>query len=366
MDQRCTHLVGSHADAGTLCDWLISSGICSPSNLDTGVYTIDFSSVPLQVRILTNTQNNGRIEAHEVYRAVIKLLEEEEKNAFDRSSFNASSFPYSDYVYRNTSFKVPWLFSDCSSPENRNISLMEAVASNISLFKSELAQNGLLQGTKEFNEALAKRLANYILDHNELNIKRALLSSQEWTTVEVLSQSHEADCSEFSRIYYEICRLAGLDAKIVQVINLSNNKRSYHFVVALYLNPTNHTEITFVDLTTSQPFLTSPPQLWVEVPPTSVLAYYWMNKGYMFPRNLSQDGPPWYEIAKASYLTALNYDPNLPLIHYNLGGLYFLLYNQTHELHYLKSATKYFEKAHELDPSDTTFLGALNLLQFSQ
>lgn len=351
MNPSCTHLAEDHADAATLCNWMITSGIRSVSQIDTGVQTIDFASSPPHVETLANTQSNGVLEASEVYSAAIDVLEKEEDCAFASSFFTDAAFLYANYVAQNTSLRVPWLL---------NRSLMSQIAPHISSIKSELLQKGLVPQTLDYNLALARALADYIVNPQGLAVSRTHIASQEWTAAEVLTQSKEADCTEFSAVYYELCRLAGLDANIVEVIINSSGFREYHICVGLRLNPSDSNDITFVDLTRTNPIHSVPPREWVFIPDLTAVAYYRMNLGLKPPKSvfaLGEDAK--FNFAEKQYQIASSLDPDLPLLNYNTGKLY--KYYGHPEL-----ALPYFQRAVEFEPDNVLFAHALSSLVIMQ
>ena len=368
MQAICAALQNESGDAARLCDWILSNGFRVISEIDTGVETIDFVSQPAHVEIIGNTRGDGVLNAQEIFSSVIDLLEGEEMNAV--SSFSFSSFERIGFTSQNTSFVVPWLLSE-------NSQLINQISSRLTNFKSELRDSGLEEGSREFNFNLAEKIASYIVDPEGLNVRRSVIALQEWTAEEALTSSHQADCSEFSMIFYELSRLAGLDANIINVIKNSSGIREYHFLVGLRLNPGAPNEITFVDLTKSNPFIATPPQEWVFAPKLSMVAYYHMNLGLMPPQSVVNTGDEArFQYAENQYRIGLNYDPDLPLLHYNMGKLYkcaglnyncdlpLSQYNLVQWNDQLSLAESYFKRSLELDPDDPQTANELSSLTF--
>lgn len=346
MDPKCTHLSGVSADAAALCDWMISSGLRTPENIDSGVQRINFISVPPQVETIEDTRGNGVLESGEVFSAAIELLEVEENRAFAASSFTENSFPWSDFVYRNTSFRVPWLFTDRSDSENINTELMELVGSRIQAIKNNLAEKNLSPDTLEYDKALAEKLYEYISSENGLGISRSPLGMVrvEQSLTELLTGSRVGDCTELSTLYFELCRIAGLNAHIVQVTVNGQGEQDQHMCVVLRLNTENPDEIIFADLQRASPFLTIPPREWVELPDLDVAAYFRIQRGVRPPLHLRPASEEQFVFKLNEYQTALTYDEYLPLAYYNIGNLY-------NRNGLIEEARGYFEKVLQLYPS---------------
>lgn len=336
MDPICAPLQSISADVANLCDRMISQGLRTTSQIDTGVKSVDFVSSPPSQYTLANSKANNVLEKAEVYSAVIGLLEKEEFAAFQSSSFTTNSFPFSNYVSLNTSFMVPWLLS-------KDTPLLTRIASHIGSLKSQLSQQYAL-GSSDYNTTLAKSLTQYVKDPKGLNVRHMQCASREWTAHEAITQSHEADCSEFALIYYELCRLAGLDAKIAQVTVNSHGVSSYHLCVALHLDHNNPSAVTLVDLTRLQPFGIGHRE-WVELPKLSVVAYYYMNRGLQPP---AQTPEARFQFARQSLETAMALDGTLPLVHFNMGNLYYQFRTLGND--FLLTARMYLEESLKLDP----------------
>jgi len=340
MHDDCTHLTND-SDAATLCDRILSSNIRTLHEMDTG---------------------NGVLEVQEIFSSAIEILETEESAVFESSSFTEASLPFSDYIAHNTSFKVPWLLSDHVSSTPTNFSLMSRISSDIRLIKEKLQNNGLSPDTFEYNLALAKALADYIIDNNGFNIHRVISSSQEWTVVESLTRSHEADCSELSMIYYELCRLAGLNARIIQIVtDRYGNYRANHVCVALYLDRENHDTLTMVDLVEPTPFLPTPHQEWTAISKLDVMSLYRMNLGLKPPSTIVEEGAAAvFKFGLNELFTALSYSPCLPLLLYNIGRHYMNYVYMGNN--FIDIAKSYFERALLLDPDDPFIRGELDLI----
>lgn len=357
MDPKCTHLAGVSADAATLCDWMISQGLRTARDIDTGVQRINFVSTPPQVEVLDDTRSNGVLEAGEVFSAAIDLLETEESSAFAASSFTENSFPWSDFVSQNTSFRVPWLFTERPSAGTVNTELMERIGSHIQSIKNCLAEDNILPDTLEYNTALAKKLYEYIVDESSLGISRNPLGMVrvELSLTELLTGSRVGDCTELSTLYFELCRIAGLDARIAQVTVNSEGEQDQHMCVTLRLNPENPDEITFADLQRASPFPMITPREWVELPDLDVAAYFRIQRGVRPPRHLTRGSEEQFRFKMSEYRTALTYDEYLPLAYYNIGNLY-----RTRGL--LEAARGYFERVLQLYPGYPLTTEELNLL----
>lgn len=357
MNPKCTHLAGVSTDAATLCDWILSSGIRTARDIDTGVQRINFVSTPPQVEMIEDTRGNGVLEAGEVLSAAIELLETEENSAFASSSFTENSFSWSNFVSQNTSFRVPWLFTDRPGEGTVNTELMERVGSHIQSIKNRLAEDGLVSNTLKYNTALAKKLYEYISDENGLGISRNDLGMvrEELSVTELLTRSRVGDCTELSTIYFELCRIAGLDAGIAQVTVNNQGEHDQHMCVILRLDPENPDEITFADLQRASPFPLIPPREWVELPDLDVAAYFRIQRGVRPPRYLRPESEEQFRFKLGEFQTALTYDENLPLAYYNMGNLY-----RTRGL--LETAREYFEKVLQLYPEYPLTTEELNLV----
>ncbi len=342
MDPLCAHLVSQDPDEALLCDHLLMSGTMSAADMDTGAAFVNFSGSAPYLDTLPDTAGNGIMERQEIRSAVVSALEEEESRAFQTSSFTAESFPFSNFVSQNTSIRVPWLLS--TSLTGQNLSLMSELSSDVSSIKNKLISDGHSLNTVAGRRALAQSLIGLIMDADKLGVKNVPLASQEWTTLEVLTVSHEADCSEFSMLFYELCRIAGLDARMIEETVDDNGFNSSHMMIALRLDPNDADDITFVDLTRTDAIRSAPPVQWVPLPDISVIAYYHMNLGLKPPQNVVSSGAQArFDFVLGQYETAQDYDPNLPLVYINIGKLYRrALENDL--------ADHYFNMAYALDP----------------
>lgn len=372
MIPACESLHNVDTDAANLCDFMISSGQRTMAQIDTGVERINFAASPPHIEAVAGTQRNGVPEVQEVRNSVLDLLENEEMNALALSSFTNESFPVSNYVCQNTGFRVPYLFTDHEPSQSINIALLSQIASHISSFKADLLEQGLMEGSKEFNCALIEKLASFIVDPNGLNVVLTYVVPQvwgEWTVVETLTQSHRADCSEYSMLLYEFSRLAGIDGQFVQVIKDTEIGAKNHIIVEFRLNPADSGEITFVDLTKPNPILSAAPGQWVFIPRLGMIAYYHMNLGLLPPQSItSKEVWDVFRFARGEYETGLSLSPDLPLLYYSLGKLYNqyaalcdhgeLLppgsnYECTSQEFYQK-AGQYFTRTVELDPDNVS------------
>lgn len=356
MNVNCTHLTNDQ-DAALLCNWLISSGLRSAAQMDAGVPYVNFNATPVQIDTLSNTNGNGVLEASEIYSATIEVLEAEEERNFAIDNYSNDFLSFNNFVLDNTSFRIPWLFV-----ENRTLS--ENIDDQLSTINEALNQKGLSENTRAYNLALAKMIADYIFAQDGLNISVAPLThqntplaSQEWTALEVAIQSHEADCSEFAMLFYELCRLAGLDARIALVTRNHNGTDIYHFCVALHLDPNNPDDVTLVDLTKNNPFSYPAPQEWVEIPKLSFIAYYHMNLGLTPPASvIAQGEQARYEFAQDQFNRGMVYDPYVALLQYNMGKIH---YHYGHP----ELALPYLQEAHELDLDNTMIANQLSLVK---
>jgi tetratricopeptide (TPR) repeat protein len=346
MDPKCTHLTSISSDAATLCNWMLSSGIRTVEDIDTGVQRINFVSTPPQVEMIDGTRGNNVLEAGEIFSAAIELLETEEISAFAASSFTAGSFPWSDFVSQNTSLRVPWLFTEHPGSETVNTELMAGVASRIQAIKNKLAEDGLLPNTLKYNAALARKLYEYISDENGLGVSRNPLGMVrvELSLTELLTGSRVGDCTELSVLYFELCRIAGLDARIAQVTINNEGEYDQHMCVTLRLDPENPDDITFADLQRASPFSVLTPREWVDLPDLDVAAYFRIQRGVRPPLYLRPRSEEQFRFKLGEYQTALTYDENLPLAHYNIGKLYF-------DNGSLETARRYFERVLQLYPA---------------
>lgn len=282
--------------------------------------------------ICTALQSPG---GEETYSTAIDILEEEESLAFASSSYSAGSFSTADCIAQNTSFRVPWLLSS-------NHQVLADVASRVNGFATDTAQ-AHSAGSRNYNRTLARSLMRYVTAEDGLAVRRVQLASQEWTALEVITQSHEADCSEFAMIYYELCRLAGLDASIVQVTVNNYGVPVYHFCVGLRLDPASD-DVTLVDLTQPQPFDIQHRE-WVEMPKSSFVAYYYMNRAIQPPTQVRAEQ---FEFARKNLETAMAIDGDLPLVLFNLGNIYYQFRDLGSD--FLQSAKHYLEESIRLDP----------------
>ncbi len=329
MSPTCPQLSG---DAATLYDWHISSGVSSLADIDVGVPKIDFTASPPHTEIISETVENGCPEAGEVLSRTIAVLQEEERNAFATSSFTLDSFPYSSFVSQNTTFRAGWFLAEQLPSRPLNTSLLEKISSRISSIKNEIAQSGLSSDSVEYNRALAKTLADYVLASNGLGVTRALGNApSETSVVETLTGTRVGDCTELSMIFVELCRLAGLDARFVAVTVDNTGRRVDHMCVALHLDPAHPDDVTLADLAWASPFLASPHREWVETSDLAAAANYRMSRGARPPAEYHE---PLYNGVYAAmsdrlfnfklgeYMAALSYDPSLPLIYFNISELY--------------------------------------------
>lgn len=273
--------------------------------------------------------------SEETYASAIDALEQEESLAFASSSYSAGSFSIADCIAQNTSFRVPWLFST-------NPQLLRNVASRINELRSEAAE-GHSEDSRGYNRALARSLMRYVTATDGLAVRKVEHASQEWTALEAIASSHEADCSEFASIYYELCRLAGLDASLVKVTVNNYGATVYHFCVGLRLDPASD-EFTLVDLTQPQPFDIQHRE-WMEIPKSSFVAYYYMNRAIQPPMS---DRAAQFQFARQNLETAMAIDGDLSLVLFNLGNVYYQFRDLGTD--FLLSAKHYLEESIRLDP----------------
>lgn len=358
MNPACEPLQTVNTDAAALCNWLILSCTRTLDQIDRGVQFVNFVDSPPHIETVADTADNGVLEAQEVFNAIIEVLEQEESNAFARSSFSVASFLHSDFVLDNTSFRVPTLLSYHAPGIARNTALMTQIAGDIGEMKERISENGNTTGTAGYNRALAEELVNYIRSGEHFVIEHSIREAlHELNVVELLTSTALADCTEFSYLYYELCRLAGLDARIIQVTVDQQGKRVDHFCVALYLNPQNPEEITMVDLTLTPPFLSTPHREWVELPKIDVVAHYRLNVGNRPPQSIIEQGNnALMPFRREEYFTAFSYDTKIPLLLFSISEFY-------EDRGNYDLALTYLQRAFELNPHDGETAAALDRLR---
>lgn len=288
-------------------------------DIDAGVPRIACAPQGCAAETAANTAGNGIREPGEVYGAIISLLEREE-DAFVESGGKASR-PFTDLVSMQSTFRVPWLMNDFSPTTTRDDRLLLTLAGGIDRIKGAIGASGPPAGTKAFNTALVRELTRWMLSPNGLRAAPIGLDEIEEPLVDFLSRrdpSRRGDCTELSRLAYEVFRLAGLRTTFFDVQQDAFDPTiTQHMAVGVALDPAYPGRFTTIDLVHHGWISEEGHPLQSTMPAISALAVYEGSRALHAMDGATDIDTSLTANVDALFQRALSYDPFYPLTHYN-------------------------------------------------
>lgn len=224
--------------------------ICEHLSENFGLAKADFDTgVPHVVRpedadaYLEPASPDGAVQPAEVYAKAIELAQAEEDE--NRAEVDASSFedgftfysPLNKFLSSNADMNIPWLFDDLKE-EGKAGWWFTRVVEKAKLLKIAAGINGQEEGTPEYNKGLARKIFKFIKKSPKkggMGVKFDKdAESPQRSLVEVMD-SRKATCIEFVNLFIAVARMAGLDARPIEVYTDEDGDYIDHIKVAVEL-----------------------------------------------------------------------------------------------------------------------------------
>lgn len=308
--------------AGTLCRRLLDLG-STPRELDRPLHTVNY---PRPNRPRSRVRGpDGKVTPVDIYEAAIQKFEQGDESV--RS-----------ILTRDLDFQVPWPF--------RKKEHLQKVLEKIAETGKSLKDQGLSDRTLPYNRALARELGRFTRAEKGFGVSGGYPACPGELTSDEAIEKKCADCTEFSMLYYEMARLAGLKPTFLQ-FTLGEEGKPFswgHVGVGVRINPKDPGKVTPVDLSYYEDDgLGVRHRHWFEISRRSMLAYYHMGLAIDPPPRLASEEKLNYRFQEL--IKALRYDPRNGYLHHVMGGLYL-------EISLWDLAIKEFREALRRNPHD--------------
>lgn len=360
MPTPCLHLK-PNPEAHKLCRFFVHKKHVPIAKMDTGVPYIDFRNIRSiysksdpKLSMVKGTRGNKKLEAGEIYKYALKLIEQENALGNNRTPSHKS---LSFFLTKLKSFRPPWILNDFNPQTKHDDATILKIKKAISKISGRLISKGYRKNTRTYNTALAKALIAFMVKSKRqggLGIKPVFIEpnkvKQERNALQaILSQKLRAHCTETMYVLYEIFRLAGLKPEFLLVFRDSTHEISLkHVCVGIRLDPQKPNRTTTIDLTYPIPKLrfNTPHMTTIPMPLNMVMGAFHNNKGSaLFNTKLAQKLSLQEKLKmKTAFAKSLAYDKNFPLFQLNMA-----LYYSAHEFNSSKTK-KHLDTAIKLYP----------------